>query len=169
MEKLGIEPSLLLAQIVNFSIIVLVLAKLLYKPVLAMLEKRRREIAEGVALTQKLREEEEKLKEKKQKLVDEARREGQALIEEARKQIKEEEKDTLAAAHREAEHIIEKGREEVGRLRASMEKDLQKNAVALAELMTKRLLSGVLTSEDKHKILAKHLRELGTMKSKSIK
>lgn len=165
MEKLGIEPSLLLAQIVNFSIIVLVLTKLLYKPVLAMLEKRRREIAEGVALTQKLRDEEAKLKEKKQKLADEARREGQALIEEARKQIKEEEKDMLAAAHLEAEHIIEKGREEVGRMRESMEKDLQKNAVELAELMTKRLLSGVLTSEDKHKVLAKHLRDLGTMKS----
>ncbi|MBI5620042.1 F0F1 ATP synthase subunit B [Candidatus Gottesmanbacteria bacterium] len=164
MEKLGIEPSLLLAQIVNFSIIVLVLAKLLYKPVLSMLEKRRRQIEEGLALTRVLREEEEKLKEKKQKLLDESRREGQAMIEEARKQIKEEEKDVLAAAHQEAERIIEKGREEVVRVRAGMEKDLQRSAVELAELMTKRLLTSVLTSEDKHKVVAKHLRDLETMK-----
>lgn len=166
MEKLGIEPSLLLAQIVNFSIIVLVLTKLLYKPVLAMLEKRRREIAEGVALTQKLREEEEKLKEKKLKLADEARKEGQALMEEARKQMKEEEKEILAAAHQEAGHIIEKGREEVVRMRANMEKDLQRSAVELAGLMTKRLLASVLTSEDKHKILTKQIRALETMKVK---
>lgn len=166
MEKLGIEPSLLLAQIVNFSIIVLVLTKLLYKPVLAMLEKRRREIAEGVALTQKLREEEEKLKEKKLKLADEARKEGQALMEEARKQMKEEEKEILAAAHQEAGRIIEKGREEVVRMRANMEKDVQRSAVALAELMAKRLLTSVLTSEDKHKILTKHIRALETMKVK---
>ena len=166
MEKLGIEPSLLLAQIVNFSIIVLVLAKLLYKPVLAMLEKRRREIADGVALTQKLREEEEKLKEKKQKLVEEARKEGQALMEEARKQMKEEEKEVLAAAHQDAGRIIEKGREEVVRMRQTMESDLQRSAVELAELMTKRLLASVLTSEDKHKVLAKHIRDLGAMKVK---
>lgn len=166
MEKLGIEPSLLLAQIVNFSIIVLVLTKLLYKPVLAMLEKRRREIAEGVALTQKLREEEEKLKEKKLKLADEARKEGQALMEEARKQMKEEEKEMLAAAHQEAGRIIEKGREEVVRMRANMEKDVQRSAVALAGLMAKRLLASVLTSEDKHKILSKQIRALETMKVK---
>ena len=44
MEKLGIEPVLLAAQIVNFLVILVVLQKLLYKPILGMLEKRKREI-----------------------------------------------------------------------------------------------------------------------------
>jgi len=58
MEKLGIEPSLLLAQIINFAIIVVVLSKLLYKPILSMLEKRKREIEESLRLTDKLRADE---------------------------------------------------------------------------------------------------------------
>jgi F-type H+-transporting ATPase subunit b len=62
MDKLGIDPKLLLAQLVNFTIIMLLLKKFLYKPILDMLEKRKKEIAEGVALTAKMREEEEKLK-----------------------------------------------------------------------------------------------------------
>lgn len=47
MEQLGIEPQLLLAQLVNFLIILFVLSKLLYKPILGMIEKRKKEIAEG--------------------------------------------------------------------------------------------------------------------------
>ena len=42
MEKLGIEPQLLLAQLVNFGIIIFVLSKFLYKPILDMLEKRKK-------------------------------------------------------------------------------------------------------------------------------
>ena len=41
MEQLGIEPKLLAAQLVNFSIILFVLTKLLYTPILSILEKRK--------------------------------------------------------------------------------------------------------------------------------
>ncbi|MEK7065488.1 MAG: ATP synthase F0 subunit B, partial [Patescibacteria group bacterium] len=108
MEQLGIEPTLLVAQIVNFAIIVVVLSKLLYKPILAMLEKRKREIAQGLALTEKMRQEEEKFKERKEKMLLEARKEGHEIIEEARKQAKVVEKDILAAAQEEAGEVMEK-------------------------------------------------------------
>ena len=86
MEQLGIEPKLLLAQIVNFLIIAFVLTKLLYKPILAMLEKRKKEIAQGLELTEKMRLAEEKYKEKEEKLLSEARREARTIVEAAEKE-----------------------------------------------------------------------------------
>lgn len=163
MDKLGIEPTQLLAQIVNFTIIMIVLSRFLYKPILSMLEKRKKEIADGLALTAKMREEEEKFSVKKQKMMEETRREAQGILEEARKQAKEEEKDILAAAHKEAALIVEKGRADVVQMRKDMEKDVQASAVMLAVAMTKKLLGGVST-EDKHKVLARHLKQLETMK-----
>jgi len=56
MEKLGIEPTLLLAQILNFLIIAFVLTKILYKPILQLLDKRKKTIEEGLRLTQKMQE-----------------------------------------------------------------------------------------------------------------
>ena len=85
MEQLGIEPKLLLAQIVNFLIIVFVLSKVLYKPVLSMLEKRRKEIAEGLAISDRMRLEEEKFQEKKAARLEVARKEAKTIIEEAKK------------------------------------------------------------------------------------
>ena len=163
MEKLGIEPILLLAQIVNFLIIIIVLSRFLYKPILTMLEKRKKEIEEGVRLTAKVREDEAKFEEKKERMLATARIEAQEILEEARKQAKGEEKDIIAAAHKEAETIVAKGKEDVARARVEMEKGVRDSAVELAAAMTRRLVSGILSSSDQHKLITKHLKEVGTL------
>lgn len=160
MDKLGIEPSLLLAQIVNFSIIVFVMQRLLYKPILEMLRRRKAEIAEGLSLTEKLRAEEEKLTLKHEKLLEIVRKEGQELVAQAQKQAKLEEKEILAHAQKEAQGVIEKGKLEVERQKKDMEHDLRAASIDLAVAMAKKLLSETLGAKEKHEILKKHIRAL---------
>lgn len=165
MEQLGVEPKLLIAQIVNFLIIIFVLTKLLYQPILRMLAKRKKEIEEGLALTEKLRLEEEKLAAKREQVLDAARKEGQKLIDEARGQAAEAEKEIVAEAHVQAEEIIKRARAETERLRGEMEKDLRTNAVALATAMARKLLSSVLSAKDQHKLIAAHVKKLSYEKN----
>lgn len=160
MEQLGIEPNLLLAQIVNFLIIFFVLSKLLYKPILGMLEKRKKEIEAGLALTQKLREEEEKMNSRKEKLMDEARREAQTIVEAGKKEADAQGKEIIEAAHEAAGGIIAKGKEDVTALRTRMEKDVRRAAVDIAVAMSKQLLSKILTPADQHRLIQKHVKEL---------
>jgi F-type H+-transporting ATPase subunit b len=164
MDKLGIEPTLLLAQIVNFAIVVGVLSKLLYKPILSMLEKRKKEIEEGVRLTAKAREDEVKLEEKKERMLAMARKEAQEILEEARKQAKIEEHDIIAAAHKDVEGLMVKAKEDTARMRDEMEKSMRDSAVELAVAMAKKLLTGVLSGADQHKLIAKQVKEIGSMK-----
>jgi F-type H+-transporting ATPase subunit b len=160
MEQLGIEPNLLLAQIVNFLIILFVLSKLLYKPILGMLEKRKKEIAEGLALTEKMRQEEEKLNVRKEKVLEEARKEAKNIVEAGKKEADAQAKEILEAAHVQAQTIVVKGKQDVASLRAGMEKDVRHAAVTLAEAMTRQLVSQVLSTADQHKLVQKHLSEL---------
>ena len=160
MEKLGIEPNLLLAQIVNFLIILFVLSKLLYKPILGMLEKRKKEITAGLALTEKLREEEEKMNLRKEKVLEEARKEARFIVEAGKKEAESQSKEIVEAAHARVLGIMAKGKEDVAQLRAGMEKDVRHAAVGIAEAMTKQLLSQVLSAGDQHKLIQKHLKEL---------
>ncbi len=160
MEQLGIEPKLLLAQIINFSIIIFVLSKLLYKPILAMLEKRKKEIEKGLAISQKMQEEEAKLKQKQEKLLDETRKQARVIIEEAKKLGKDAEKDIVNEAQKQAKDIVEKGKLELDRLHKEMEKDLRRQSVALAVAMTKRLLGSVMKEKEQHQLLEKQLKEL---------
>lgn len=164
MEKLGIEPSLLLAQIINFGIIVVVLTKLLYKPILAMLEKRKKEIEEGLAITERMRMEEEKLNSRKEKLFSEARKEARIIIEDAKKLGKDAEREIIALAHKEATDIAQKAKREADATHESLEGDLRREAVELAAAMAKRLVGSILSPADQHKLIAKHLADLGKAK-----
>lgn len=160
MEQLGIDPKLLGAQIVNFLVIVFILNKLLYKPILTLLEKRRREIAEGVAFTEKMRKEEEKLALRREKALGKAREEALAIISEAKRQAKEVEKDILAQAHAQGGTIVERAKEEVETIKKEAQAGLRREAVSLAVQMAKRLLSSILTVRDQHQLIAKNVKEL---------
>lgn len=160
MEKLGIQPTLLLAQIVNFLIIFFVLSKLLYKPIRGMLDKRKKEIEEGLALTEKMRQEEDKLKVKQNKILDETRREGEAYIDKAKAQAVAESKEILNNANKQAQEIIAKGKEEVKSLHTAMEGDLKTESISLASIMAKKILTNVVSDRDQHKLIEKQLRAL---------
>ncbi len=164
MEQLGIEAKLLLAQVINFAIIMVVLKKLLYKPILTMLDKRKKDIEDGLALTEKLRQEEEKMKERKERLLADARKEGHVVLDEMRKVAKEEEKEILARAHKEAEAVVQKGKQDVEALKEELMKDVRKETVSLAGAMAHKLLSRSLSNADKHAIIAKNLKDLESLR-----
>lgn len=160
MEKLGIEPSLLFAQVVNFAIIVVVLTKLLYQPVLSMLEKRRKEIAEGLALTERLRIQEEKMATRSEKLIAQARTQARALLEEGKKAGEEAKREIIAGAHREATEIVDRAKREAAATHEALEGSIRREAVELAVTIAKRLTARVLSPAHQHALIAKHLREI---------
>lgn len=160
MDKLGIEPSLLAAQVVNFLIIIFVLQKLLYKPILTMLEKRKKEIADGVELTAKLKDEEEKLRVKQEKALAKAREDALLIIEDAKKQAKEVEKELVAEAHTQAAAIITRAKQEAEETHKSQKKAIAAEAVNLAVVMAKRLLSSVMSAKEQHALISKRIKDL---------
>lgn len=166
MEQLGIEPQLLLAQIVNFAIIAFVLQKLLFKPIMAMLEKRKTEIEAGLKLTDSMREEEEKLMIKRDKALSKAKEEALAILEDAKKQGKETEKEIAAKAQQQAAEIIERARLEADEIKKNAKDDLQSEAVDIAVQMAKRLLSAIMSEKDQHALIEKHAKDLDTWAKK---
>lgn len=160
MEQLGIEPKLLLAQIVNFGIIMFVLTKVLYKPILEMLEKRRTEIQKGLDLTRKMEEEEQKQNEKREKLMDQARKDVRKLLDEAAVNGRAREKEIVDEARKEATEIIEKARSEVEKIKSDAMQDVKKQSVDMAVAMASRLTRDILDKDVQHKLIAKQLKEL---------
>src|SRR5215467_9947350 len=80
----GVDGSHLLAQIVSFSIMCAVLYRWAYKPVLKMLEDRRRDIALGQANAQQIKAELARTEAQRQEVILKANTEATKLIEEAR-------------------------------------------------------------------------------------
>lgn len=97
-KSLGIEWHILIAQMVNFAILLAVLGKFVYKPIMKLLDERR----EGV---RKALEREERAAAKlaaseadKDKLLAQARADSQAIIDEAKRDGEELKKKLVAEA-----------------------------------------------------------------------
>jgi F-type H+-transporting ATPase subunit b len=164
MDKLGIEPSLFIAQLVNFAIIMILLNWLMYKPILGMLEKRKKKIQEGLDVAEKMRVEWEKMDGKKAKLMEDARIDGLELIDEAKKQAKSEEHVVLEETRKKSDDMIAKAKMEMAELKLSMERQVRQDAVDLSVEMTKRILGNVMSKELQHTIVKKQMKDLESIR-----
>lgn len=167
MKELGIEPILLLAQLINVGILFFVLKKFLYQPILKMLDKRKAEIEEGLALTQKMAKEETKLKLREEELVSQAKKDAKALLEETKKQLEAEKKEIIADAHKQASEILAKAHKTAEAAKEQAMDEVREEAVALASQMVVKLAPEVLSTDDHRKLIAVSLKELHkTVKTK---
>ena len=119
-KSLGIEWPILIAQIINFAILLAILGKFVYKPVMRMLDDRR----EGVRETL-LREEEAFAKlsaaeADKENILAQARAESQKIIDAAKQDGEEMKKKLVASA-----------KEEIEKMRAEAAKRLQSDQIRL--------------------------------------
>ncbi|CAG0960569.1 MAG: F0F1 ATP synthase subunit B [Anaerolineae bacterium] len=112
MDRLGINPGVLLANIINFAIVAVLLWALVWKPMVKALETRRERIAKGLEDARAAEQAKANAERDAQKLIDERRREANKLVEEARGTADLQGKGVLDEARREAEAIRTKARQE---------------------------------------------------------
>ena len=119
MEALGLDIKLLLAQIINFGILFFVLKKILYKPVIKILDDRKKAIEESSRNSQKIEEELKNLEERKTKVIETIQNEAKkdkekliALAQEEKKKIIDEAKKTADAEVSKSVRKIEAAQEE---------------------------------------------------------
>ena len=105
LSKLGIDWKLLIAQIINFLVLLFVLYKFAYGPIVAMLEKRQRKIEQGLADAEAARKNLEKSGEKQKEILKKARAEAKVIVEKAHKQAEKSKVEIAAEAKEQAEKI----------------------------------------------------------------
>ncbi|OIO14684.1 ATP synthase F0 subunit B [Candidatus Gottesmanbacteria bacterium CG11_big_fil_rev_8_21_14_0_20_37_11] len=160
MENIGIEPSQLLTQVINFLLMVILLTKLLYKPVLKALDERKKKIEESLKLAEEIKLEADKNEKKRQEIINKSKQEAKQIIEEAKKTAKQVEAEIIMKAHNEAEMIIEKGKKDIEGEREQMEKQLRNKTIEIASEMAEKVIGMVLSDSDHHKIINNKLKDL---------
>lgn len=160
MEKLGVELPLLLTQIVNFAVLLVILTKLLYKPILTGLRERRKKIEEGLAFTEKAKREEEKLTKRQEEVLQDARDEARQIIENAKKDAKRVKEEIIVEGKSEVEALKERQEKELKSRLEELEAQVSRHTVDIASEMVKRLLGDLITTDDQHRIIRKQLERL---------
>ncbi|HSO92890.1 MAG TPA: F0F1 ATP synthase subunit B [Candidatus Dormibacteraeota bacterium] len=148
-----VVPNLtLLVQVLAFIVLMLLLARYLYRPIQQVLEARTKRIEEGLKAADEAKREREAAGRDYEKRLDEARREGQALIEHVTARSDQLRKELEAKAREQADAMIEKARSEIQQERKRAVEDLRRQVGDLAVLAAGRVIGENLDAQ-KHKQL----------------
>src|SRR5919201_2477192 len=147
-ETFGWNPWLFLSQVISFTIVALLLRQFAYKPILSVLEERRRRIEEGQLNAEKIKQELAAAEQRYAEIVAKGNADAQRMIVEARESAshvaERKEQEAIAAA----EQIIVKAREAAGieheRTMAALKHEIGRLVVDT----TAKVTGKVLTSED---------------------
>jgi F-type H+-transporting ATPase subunit b len=140
LAKLGINLSWLIAQVVNFILILLILRAFAYKPILAMLETRKRRIQESLEYAEKVKADAAARQKEYEQQIEEARREAQQAVQNASQGAEKERERILAQARDEARQIVEQARTQLDYERKQMMAELRQQIVNLSLLAAQRVI-----------------------------
>lgn len=113
LDSLGIDFKILLAQIINFLLLLLILRKFLYGPIVGMLDKRKKSIEEGLKNAEDARLAIEKAQEDYEQKISTAVKEADKILTEAKKQAKSEAEQIISAANKNSTEMIEKTKKQI--------------------------------------------------------
>ena len=160
LQSLGIYWPKLIAQIVNFGIVLFILWKFAYRPVLKMLEERRQRVTEAMMNAEKAKAELAKADAARLEILNQANAQATKLIEEARAaaaRVQEQETQKAIAA---AKDIVDKARQATEVEHARMLADLRREVGRLVVATTGRVVGKALTPEDQQRLANEATREL---------
>lgn len=163
MEQLGIDGRWFLSQIVNFVILLLILQRFLYKPILNMLQQRQERIRESMEYADRVKREAERAQKDYEKKIEESRREAQAIIAQAMQQAERLREEILAKAQDEAREIKAKALEDVEYERKRVVAELRDQVADLAILAAGRVLGKALDEKTHRQVVADFLDETGKL------
>jgi F-type H+-transporting ATPase subunit b len=158
--RFGLDLPHFAAQCISFLIVAFVLHRYAYKPVLTMLEERKRRIKESLDNAEKVKQELANAQAKAQELLVQAGQQGAKMIEEARAaaaKVQEQETQKAIAA---AQSIVDKARQATQAEHARMLADLRREVGRLVVDTTAKVTGKVLTLDDQKRLAEETNREL---------
>jgi len=161
---LEINPGVAIWTIITFLILVAILKKVAWKPIVYALTRREESIRKALEDAQRAREEAEKLMEENKRNLARAEEEVQKIIREGRETAERIRAEILERARKEADVMIERAKEEIERHREQAMLQLRAQVADLAIQVASKLIGEVLNEQKHKKLVEKYLQEISSEK-----
>ena len=147
--------------IINFFVILAILYKFFYHPVLGFIDNRRAEIARNISDAEYARAEAEKLLSDYQARMLATRQEAQQIVDKAIRSGEEARQALLSQSKEEAAALLENARKEIHRERDDALQALRQEVVSLSVMAASKILGRNITEADNARIVNQFLDEVG--------
>jgi F-type H+-transporting ATPase subunit b len=148
LEKLGVNLGYLLVQIINFTVIFLLLRAFAMRPLMEMLERRRDKIEKGLEEADKAIEDAEKARLEAERVISEAQSRAATIIRETNERAEEAGREIRAAAAAESAKDRDATMQELAVERTEMLNRIRSHVSDLSIAAARRLIGDALTRDE---------------------
>jgi len=153
MDRLGINLGFFLFQVFNFTIIALVLYAVAYKPIVKMLEERKKKIAQGFEDAQVAAEARANAEQEAQKIIADANTKANEVVREATERAEVAGREVRAEMDNEVAKAREAALAETAIERDRMLADMRGQIAALAMAASQKLIGESLDEKRQHALI----------------
>jgi F-type H+-transporting ATPase subunit b len=158
--EFGFHWPLFLSQCASLIIVAILLQKFAYKPIIAVLEQRRAQIAESIENAAKIKQQLAEAEQRHSEILKQASVEAQRIIDEARSASATLAERRTQQAIAEAGQIIAKAREAITIEKDKMMTELRREVGRLVVETTSKVAGKVLTADDHRRLSEETARQI---------
>ena len=166
MENLGLNLPLLIAQIINFVILLVLLYFVAYKPILKMLDQRSAKIKESMDEAEAIRQQTANTEEKIRNQLSDARMEGEKILTQAGQLGEKLKEEARQEAHREAETLITRAKSEISRESDKVIDELRQEFIEVAIAAAEKVVKETLDKDKHRQIIERVIEESSAFSAK---
>lgn len=145
--RLGLDWRLLIAQLVNFGLVLFVVWKWIYRPLLRVMDARVKRIEKGLEDAEAAAEDRRGADEEKQRVLGEARHEAKRIVAEAEQRAKDLQETQKAKAAAEVENILRDGRQQLHADKEAMLTEARSDLAGLVLAATEKVVDEKLDAK----------------------
>lgn len=160
LSKIGIDLGSLLFYILNFGVIVLVLAKFVYKPALKFLDERREAIKNNLAESEYLRAEFTKQIEEQKSTHENYTNKLKLEMDKMRAEAEAKNKQFLVEAEAERDRMIAEAKKQSEALKSELENRVEKELLERVNTIVNEAVKKKLSGEDARSYILKAWKEM---------
>jgi F-type H+-transporting ATPase subunit b len=164
LEALGINLGYLVSQIFNFTILVVLLYFVAYKPILRMIDERSARMKQGLEDAEAASKRAAEMEQEFERRMGEARKQGQELVAQATQLSEKTRQEILDKAREEARGLVDKAKEEIGRERDVAMGELRQQVADLSVAISQKVIGESLDEQAQRRLVARFLDEAEELK-----
>jgi len=152
LEGLGIDWKLLVAQIINFLILLFLLRFFLYKPIVNILSQRKEKIAKGIKDAEEAAERLNKASKESREILTQASLESEKIIKSAKQDMEEQTQKQIEQTKLKAQQILKLSREQAAKEQEKIVVQAKREITDLAVTISEKVMEIKVDKNDVQKV-----------------
>jgi F-type H+-transporting ATPase subunit b len=155
-----VDPGLFIWTIVTFLVLLALLAKFAWRPLLEALESRQSAIRKSLDDAQQAKQELERVNQESAQIVNRARADAEAIITQSRSDGDRLREEIRQKARAEADNIVKNAERQIRLETSRALEQIRREAVDLSVMIASKILQRNLTREDNERLIDEALRQV---------